>query len=213
MHLPTKVQVWQVSVCLLRPRPHWLASPQAARITSINSSHSHRIWTLTSSSLLPVPKLCLCHATHLEPISSTKWWLSKTRRNCPSQRMPLLSLTPRDDPSLLYQGPHQKQYGENREHISLSTQGSLFFCTNEVRPFALWFLRKKEEEISGQCSLSEDSRVSEGRERKAWWACYSLSSSPLMNSFISFKIQPKRHLLQNHQAEVSHSPLYPHEFL
>ncbi|KAJ8794304.1 hypothetical protein J1605_003261 [Eschrichtius robustus] len=55
-------------------------------------------------------------------------------------------------------GPHLEWDGEAGEHISLSTQGSLFFCLIEMRPFALWFLEKKEEEIKGQSSLSKDSK-------------------------------------------------------
>ena len=157
MHLPSKVEIWQVSVCSLQ-------APPLTGFTPASQCHLHKLLSLlphldptqflthSSSKSLPLP----CHppGTHF-PCQNVTF---EDQMHSSSSRMPLLSLIPRSDPFLLYQGPHLEWDGEAGEHISLSTQGSLFFCLIEMRPFALWFLEKKEEEINGQSSLSKDSK-------------------------------------------------------
>lgn len=142
---------------LFRPHP-WLASPQPVNVTFISSSPSYHLWTLLGCWLIPDTNLCLCLVPHLEPSLLSKcdfqgpaaWFLLQD---------PLLSLIPRGDPPFHYQGPHLKWDGVAKDHISLYTQGSLFFCSNEMRPLLCgsWRRRKRNQwpelPVWGQQSL------------------------------------------------------------
>lgn len=113
MHLPSKMEVWQVSAC---PLPAHSGLPASARRSSLRSySCSHQIWTLSSSWFIPEPNLCLGHATQLGPISPATRDFSKATCNSPSIRRALLSLAPRDDPALLSQGSQTKGGSGNGE--------------------------------------------------------------------------------------------------
>lgn len=127
---------------LFRPHP-WLASPQPVSVTFISSFLSYHFWTLLSCWFIPDTNLCLCLVPHLEPsvLSKCDFHILTRCTAPPPGSSPVTDS--RGDPSFLYQGPHLKWDGVAKEHISLSTQGSLFFCSNEMRPLLCGSWRRR----------------------------------------------------------------------
>lgn len=157
VHLPSKMDIWQVSAFSLQ-------APPLTGVTPTSQCHLHKFLSL----LPPLdPTQLLTHSRYKSlPLSCSppgtiypvKMWFSRTRCIVPPQD-PLLSLIPRGDPSFRYQGPHLKWDGVAKDHISLYIQGSLFFCSNEMRPLLCgsWRRRKRNQwpelPVWGQQSL------------------------------------------------------------
>ena len=152
VHLPSKMDIWQV-------RAYSLQAPSLTGLTPTSQCHLHKFL-----SLLPLldPTQLLIHSRYKSlPLSCSppgticpvKMWLSRTRCTAPPPGSSPVTDS-RGDPSFLYQGPHLKWDGVAKEHISLSTQGSLFFCSNEMRPLL--------------CGSWRRSRSNQGPELPVW---------------------------------------------
>lgn len=209
MHLPSKMEVWQVSVCSLQaPLLTNLTPP--VNVTSISSSHSHHIWTLINSWLIPALNLCLCHATHLELISPTKMWLSKTSCNSPSYNASPVTHSQRWPVFPLSRPLPKMDWWRWGAHFCLYSRQIVFlFKWDET----ICSVVPGEEEGGNQWSelpIWGEQRLSEGLERKEIWrTCPSLFPSPRMSYFMSFKIQLKCYLLQKHPSSGGHILLSP----
>lgn len=119
MHLLSKMDVWQVSVCSLQAPPLTGLTPASQcrlhKLLSLLGSQLDPTQFLTHSSSKSLPLPCHPPGTHFSCQNVT----FEDQRHGSSSRTPLLSLIPRSDPSLLCQGPHLEWDGEAREHISL----------------------------------------------------------------------------------------------
>ena len=200
VHLPSKMDIWQVSA-------YSLQAPPLTGLTLTGQCHLHKFLSLlplldptqllTYSRYKSLPLSCSPPGT----ISPVKMWLSRTRCIVPppgsspvtvSQRWPIFPLS-RPPPTMGWCG--------QRTHLSLySRQLVLLLKWDET--FTLWFLEKKEEKSVARAPCLRTAESQKASREGIWWTCPSLTSSPLMNSIICFP------LLQKYLSRGSHIPLY-----
>lgn len=207
MHVPSKMEVWQVSMCFLQASALTGRTPTSQcclhQLLSL-SSHLETDQFLTHSSPKSLSLQCHPPGTHLSHQNVTL----KTRFNSPSYRMALLPLPPRGDLSFLYQISLLENDSENGTQFSLLKA----VCSVQMKWDHLlcgsWGERRRKSWLA--LPVRGQQRVSECLRRKEiWWACPSLYSFLLINSFIYFKIQLKCHFPQKYQVEVMTFPFPP----